>query len=73
MSDAKIQAVRWAVLIVSLILSAFSFLAYAYNSWITITPFYDPDRYRIFSFIWLVTALASLGVGGTIFFRLKKK
>jgi hypothetical protein len=61
------------VLIFSLIISSFSFLAYAYNSWMTGTPFYDPDRYRIFSLVWLLIALVSLGIGSMAFFRLKNK
>jgi hypothetical protein len=73
MSDTKIQVILWIALIISLIISAFSFLAYAYNSWMTETPFYDPDRYRIFSLIWLLIALVSLGIGSMAFFRLRNK
>jgi hypothetical protein len=70
MSEGRSQAVRWIALMISLIISSFSFLAYAYNSWMSATPFYDPDRYRIFSLLWLVIALVSLGAGGLLFFRL---
>jgi len=64
--------IRWVVLIISLIISSFCFLSFAYNTWMTATPIYDPDLHRVFSLIWLCAALVSSGVGGMLFFSIRK-
>jgi len=65
--------IRWIVLVISLTISSFCFLTFAYHAWLTATPIYDPDLHRVFSLIWLCAALVSMGVGSILFIRLRKK
>lgn len=65
--------IRWIVLALSMMISSFCFLTFAYHAWLTATPIYDPDLHRVFSLIWLCAGLVSMGVGSMLFVRLKNK